>query len=216
MILEYFKFLKFFFPTTLNQLWIWRTRLWSWNVSSVSVWVTQLRKLLLHLLQRRWSEDSGVSSMFPLLQHAQVNGFKSDRIAGLLVDFLPNRVGVFPLSLLCFLFKLKHEEDTPTPAASGHTNKTDNTESRSRCFFTSILHVTLIAARCSITVPTWLQICWCQTTELIYVNKCYLNHRGEPKSLNLASPLCLCVMLLRASRVLQSEQREAKNRHCHK
>lgn len=34
---------------------------------------------------------------------AQVNGFKSDGIAGLLVDFLPNRVGVFPLSLLCFL-----------------------------------------------------------------------------------------------------------------
>lgn len=31
--------------------------------------------------------------------HSQVNGFKSDRIAGLLVDFLPNRVGVIPLSL---------------------------------------------------------------------------------------------------------------------
>lgn len=76
-----------------------------WSVS-VGVWVSQLRKLLLRLLQSRWSEESGVSSLLPLLQ---VNGFKSDRIAGLLVDFLPNRVGVFPLSLLCFLSKLKHE-----------------------------------------------------------------------------------------------------------
>ena len=160
----------------------------SWSVSAV-VWVTQRRKLLLHLLQSRWGEESGVSSMFPLLQ---VNGFKSDKIAGLLVDFLPNRVGVFPLSLLCFLSKLKQE------TGGGRTH---------RLLQPRVTPIKLTTKKsCSLflhrlpawwwlrSVPAWLQICWCQRTALICVNKCYLNHRGHAKSLNSDS-FCFCVTL---------------------
>lgn len=71
----------------------------------------------------RLSEESGVSSMFPLLHDAQVNGFKSDRISGLLVDFLPNRVGVFPLSLLRFLSKLRQEEGGHIDSCSLRSHK---------------------------------------------------------------------------------------------
>lgn len=171
-------------------MWMTECESRSWSVSVV-VWVSQLRKLLLHLPQSRWGEESGVSSMFPLLQ---VNGFKSDKIAGLLVDFLPNRVGVFPLSLLCFLSKLKHEP------GGGRTHRLLQprvtpiklTTKKSCSLVSSPASSLMVTLR---SVPAWLQICWCQRTELICVNKCYLNHRGHAKSLNSDS-FCFCVTLL--------------------
>ena len=87
--------------------------------------------------------------MLPLLQDAQVNGFILERIAGLLVDFLPNHVVVIPLSLLCFLNKRKPKEATSDLVASGHTNSTH--DPRATACSPARSYKQLV---CSIIVPT--------------------------------------------------------------
>ncbi len=111
-------------------------KLWSWHVSFVPVWVALLRKLLVHLLQRRWSEENGISSMFPLLHDAQVNGFNQTGFLDYLwISFLI--VSECSPAACCVSSPNwnRRREDAPTPAASGHTNKLTTEKSCSHFFF---------------------------------------------------------------------------------
>lgn len=118
------------------------------------------------------------SPLFPLQQDAQVNGFKSHRIAGLLVDFLPNRVGVIP----------------PQPPVFPLQTETGGGRTR-RLLPPRVTPVKLTTKRAAAAVLYQLFLTH-GSSFAPSLSPHDFNHRGERL-------LCLCVILLSVFSVLQ-------------